>query len=43
VFLVEDLGRTMAELSMGEKNQLSHRARAVAAAKARLAAWARGK
>jgi XTP/dITP diphosphohydrolase len=32
LFLVEGLGRTMAELSMDEKNQLSHRARAVHAA-----------
>lgn len=40
VFLVDGQGRTMAELSMKEKNQLSHRARAVAAAKARLAEWA---
>ena len=29
VFLVPELGRTMAELSMDEKNRLSHRARAV--------------
>ena len=36
IFLIEGLGRTMAELSMAEKNQLSHRARAVEAAKARL-------
>jgi len=32
IFLVEGTGRTMAELSMAEKNQLSHRARAVEAA-----------
>jgi XTP/dITP diphosphohydrolase len=29
IFLVEGLGRTMAELTMEEKNRLSHRARAV--------------
>src|SRR5687768_5528102 len=29
IFLLPELGRTMAELSMGEKNRLSHRARAV--------------
>jgi XTP/dITP diphosphohydrolase len=33
IFEVEGLGRTMAELTMAEKNQLSHRARAVAQAK----------
>jgi XTP/dITP diphosphohydrolase len=33
LFLVEGLGRTMAELTMAEKNELSHRARAMAAAK----------
>jgi inosine/xanthosine triphosphate pyrophosphatase family protein len=27
--MVDDMGKTMAELSMAEKNQLSHRARAV--------------
>jgi XTP/dITP diphosphohydrolase len=32
IFLLPELGRTMAELSMAEKNQLSHRARAVTAA-----------
>jgi len=32
LFLVAGTGRTMAELSMDEKNQLSHRARAVHAA-----------
>jgi len=32
IFLLPGLGRTMAELSMDEKNQLSHRARAVRAA-----------
>lgn len=30
IFLVEGLGRTMAELSLEEKNQVSHRARAMA-------------
>jgi XTP/dITP diphosphohydrolase len=33
IFLLPDLGKTMAELSMEEKNRLSHRARAVLAAK----------
>ncbi len=32
IFLLPELGRTMAELSMDEKNQLSHRARAIKAA-----------
>jgi XTP/dITP diphosphohydrolase len=32
IFLLSSLGRTMAELEMGEKNRLSHRARAVNAA-----------
>ncbi len=32
IFLLPDLGKTMAELSMAEKNRLSHRARAVLAA-----------
>lgn len=33
VFLLSELGKTMAELSMDEKNRLSHRARAVMKAK----------
>ena len=33
IFLLPELGKTMAELSMGEKNRLSHRARAVLAAR----------
>jgi XTP/dITP diphosphohydrolase len=33
IFLFPELGRTMAELSMEEKNSLSHRARAVQAAR----------
>jgi len=33
IFLLTDLGKTMAELSMDEKNRLSHRARAVMNAK----------
>jgi len=37
IFLVHDLGKTMAELSMDEKNRLSHRARAIIAAKPILA------
>jgi XTP/dITP diphosphohydrolase len=32
IFLLSSLGRTMAELEIGEKNRLSHRARAVSAA-----------
>jgi XTP/dITP diphosphohydrolase len=37
IFLVEDLERTMAELGMAEKNQLSHRARAIQAARSEIA------
>jgi XTP/dITP diphosphohydrolase len=33
IFFITELGRTMAELSMDEKNTLSHRARAVLAAR----------
>jgi XTP/dITP diphosphohydrolase len=33
IFLIPESGKTMAELSMEEKNQLSHRARAILAAK----------
>jgi XTP/dITP diphosphohydrolase len=33
IFLIPEVGRTMAELSMDEKNRLSHRARAVLNAK----------
>jgi len=33
IFLLPELGKTMAELSMDEKNRLSHRARAVMSAK----------
>lgn len=33
IFLLTDLGKTMAELGMNEKNRLSHRARAVMKAK----------
>ena len=33
IFLLTDLGKTMAELSMDEKNRLSHRAQAVIKAK----------
>ena len=39
IFLVEGMGRTMAELSMAEKNRLSHRARAIAGLKERLVEW----
>jgi len=38
IFLLSELGKTMAELSMDEKNRLSHRARAVMNAKAILRA-----
>jgi len=38
IFLLSELGKTMAELSMDEKNRLSHRARAVMNAKAILPA-----
>ncbi len=37
IFLLSELGKTMAELSMDEKNRLSHRARAVMKAKVILA------
>lgn len=37
IFLLSELGKTMAELSMEEKNRLSHRARAVMKAKGILA------
>ncbi|MEI8132070.1 MAG: non-canonical purine NTP pyrophosphatase, partial [Leptolinea sp.] len=33
IFLMEGLGRTMAELSLEEKNRVSHRARAILAAR----------
>jgi len=36
IFLLTELGKTMAELSMDEKNRLSHRARAVMKAKGTL-------
>lgn len=36
IFLLSNLGKTMAELSMDEKNRLSHRARAVMKARAYL-------
>ena len=40
IFLVPALGRTFGELSTAEKERLSHRARAVAAARPILARWA---
>ncbi len=40
VFLVDELGRTLAELSMEEKNRISHRGRALAAFRERAAALA---
>ena len=36
IFLLPGLGKTMAELSINEKNRLSHRARAVMNAKSTL-------
>ena len=39
IFLLPELGLTMAEMSMAQKNQLSHRARAVWAAAPILRAW----
>lgn len=36
IFLIEGMGRTMAELSMAEKNQLSHRAQAIEKVKEKL-------
>ena len=39
IFLVESTGKTMAELTMGEKNKRSHRARAVIAALPILEGW----
>jgi XTP/dITP diphosphohydrolase len=33
IFLLHSLGKTMAELTMGEKNKISHRARAINAAR----------
>ncbi len=36
IFLIPELGKTMAELEMEEKNRISHRARAVVAARPRL-------
>lgn len=39
IFLVEGTGRTMAELSLAEKNQLSHRALAIRAAKEQISHW----
>jgi XTP/dITP diphosphohydrolase len=41
IFLVPALGRTFGELSDAEKDGLSHRARAVAAARPILARWVR--
>jgi XTP/dITP diphosphohydrolase len=39
IFLLNGLGRTMAELTMTEKNRLSHRARAIMAARPLLMQW----
>lgn len=40
IFMLPELGRSMAELSMEEKNELSHRARAVKAALPTIRQWA---
>ena len=42
IFLVEETGRTMAELPMAEKNRLSHRGRAITNARRILAEFVRG-
>jgi XTP/dITP diphosphohydrolase len=42
VFVVPELGRTVAELAPDEKNRLSHRARAVGLARPTLARWLAG-
>jgi XTP/dITP diphosphohydrolase len=39
IFLLNEMGRTMAELTMTEKNRLSHRARAIMAARPLLMQW----
>ena len=39
VFLVPELGKTMAELTLGEKNRISHRARAAEKARELLTKW----
>lgn len=39
VFLVPEFGKTMAELTLGEKNRISHRAQAAAKAKELLMNW----
>jgi XTP/dITP diphosphohydrolase len=39
IFLLPSLGRTMAELTMTEKNTISHRARAILAARPLLQKW----
>jgi XTP/dITP diphosphohydrolase len=39
IFLIPELGKTMAELTLTEKNKISHRARAAEQAKALLMEW----
>jgi XTP/dITP diphosphohydrolase len=39
VFIVDQVGKTYAEMSMSEKNQISHRGRALRAAAGLVAAW----
>lgn len=43
LFIVDELGRTMAELSPDEKNRISHRARALEAVRPRLEALVRAR
>jgi len=42
VFIVDGIGKTYAEMSMAEKNQISHRGRALRAAGYLLSAWLAG-
>jgi XTP/dITP diphosphohydrolase len=39
VFLIPEMGKTMAELTLGEKNKISHRAQAAEKARALLMEW----
>lgn len=39
IFYLPELGKTMAELTLGEKNRVSHRARAAEKAREKLMAW----
>lgn len=42
LFYVEQFGKTFAELSLDEKNEISHRSRALRALEAKLRAWDQG-